>query len=177
MGCYAYGRIEVKGEDGVWTTLVALGESLWQSYDFYGSLFGVRNTTGLAPIAEGRGLPPDIKARYEAWEKERDEERTAASAVVGFGPNSDRISDHPGYHNHGLGGDRHSHTWILYSELISIDLDEPVPAGHVTAPGREPLVNRGEAMGACYKRLVNIMGSIAQKHGPDNVRAVVWFEG
>lgn len=179
MGCFAHGHIDFRGADGNWERAEELGDLLTQSYDFYGSLFGVRNDTGFSPIAASRGIPGDIQAGFHAWERERDadEEEAAKAGVLGFGSRGRNDYDHPGYRSEGVGGERHGHTWILYSELLAIDLNEPGPGTPPTPAGRGGHATRGAAMGGFYQNLVDAMAPYAKKYGPENVRVVVWFDG
>lgn len=72
-------------------SLLALGES-----DGFGCLFGVRNTTGLTPLAARRGVPADasdgVRRLFDQLEAD-------------------------------FAGEAHSHTWLAWTELEALDWD------------------------------------------------------
>lgn len=73
MGCDIHGWIEIKPfSDSGWEPAVRLSVVLGRNYAVFGLLFGVRNATGLLPLAPRRGLPPDVsrvvQAEAAAWE-------------------------------------------------------------------------------------------------------------
>lgn len=150
---------------------------LWKSYDFYGCLFGVRNTTGLTPTAERRGLPSDVKEEAKDWEREQEEEEAERRKTGSFGfyehrenPVLEKYRSCP-YH------DAHSHSWVTLDELLKINLNEAVPEDHVVVEGRQPLKDRADAMGSYYTKLVELMQKFSDKYAPEDIRVVVWFKG
>src|SRR5215813_8323405 len=73
MGCDIYGWVEIKAypDEDNWKRALNIEAVLGRNYAVFGVLFGVRNSTGIAPLAAGRGLPADtneaIRADYNEW--------------------------------------------------------------------------------------------------------------
>lgn len=71
---------------GVWELVSGGPRSLWQNYAEFAILAGVRNEFGIVPVAQPRGLPPDMSSklreinsnhysasREDEWERLREE--------------------------------------------------------------------------------------------------------
>lgn len=64
MGCDIHAHLEAKEEHGARVYWISLAElDIWRSYVLFAKLAGVRNSYGLTPIAEPRGLPDDVSLR------------------------------------------------------------------------------------------------------------------
>jgi hypothetical protein len=88
-------------EDALWMTAIDLFLlNTGNAYDALSCLFGVRNSFGFRPLAEGRGLPEDTS----------DGVRAAFSAYGG--PKA-----------------VHGTTWITWAELVAADWDETDNSG------------------------------------------------
>ncbi|MFF0429305.1 hypothetical protein ACFYUJ_33630 [Streptomyces sp. NPDC004520] len=160
MGADIHGFIECRvtygtldEEDSGWHAAIDL-DLLYggRSYDAFGCLFGVRNRAGFRPLAEGRGLPPDVTS-----EVRRDYE-----------------SDPTLFH---------SASWIGWEELTAVDGDEAAP----TPDARVREYRDSERLGRMTRReavhedgtwdpVWATMKALADVHGPQYVRLVVWFD-
>lgn len=71
MGCDIHTFAEKQNEDGVFEMIEGLAPFDSRSYGTFGFLAGVRNYSGVTPIAEPRGLPSDVseevKDEHESW--------------------------------------------------------------------------------------------------------------
>ncbi|OEJ93195.1 hypothetical protein [Streptomyces thermolilacinus] len=123
------------------------------AYDALACLFGVRDSYGFEPLAEGRGLPQDTS------------DAVRADFDADGGPR-----------------DVHGTTWIAWAELAAADWQATDRSGtwsreSVAGDGPlwypEPGVGRGgrNALGAGR----SVMRTLSGLHGPENVRLVVWF--
>jgi hypothetical protein len=110
------------------------------AYDALACLFGVRNSFGFRPLAEGRGLPDDAS----------DGLRDAFDAAGG--PR-----------------DVHGTTWISWAELAAADWDGTDRSG---ARSRSAVAGPGTHWAPVW----NVMRTLAELHGPEHVRVVVWFD-
>lgn len=127
-------------EDSVWESAI----DVWllntgNAYDALASLFGVRNSFGFRPLAEGRGLPEDTSNGI-----------CAAFAAAG-GPD-----------------DVYGTTWITWAELISADWRETDSSG---SRSRQAVAGDATHWGPVW----SVMRTLAEVHGPEHVRLVVWF--
>jgi hypothetical protein len=61
MGTDVHGVVEVNQfpdlKGSRWSDLIMAGRILYRDSDMFGMLFGVKNSTGLTPVAERRGVP------------------------------------------------------------------------------------------------------------------------
>ncbi|MDR8414181.1 hypothetical protein MTP10_36300 [Nonomuraea sp. 3-1Str] len=88
-------------EDSVWHAAIDLSLlNTGNAYDALACLFGIRNSFGFHPLAEGRGFPGDASERLS--------------------------SDHAA---HGGPADIHGTTWITWSELVSANWQETDGSG------------------------------------------------
>jgi len=113
LGTDIYGYLEVRWpDDRTWHAISSMPKLLCvlgipdRDYDAWGCLFGVRNRTGLQPLAASRGIPTD------------------ASIFVHqeFSPPEERS---PGYH---------SPTWADLAEIDRMDYDEEIPRLSLAVP-------------------------------------------
>ncbi|NUS06100.1 MAG: hypothetical protein HOV97_26505 [Nonomuraea sp.] len=130
-------------EDVIWRAAVDLFFlDPGNAYDALACLFGVRNSFGFQPLAEGRGLPADVsddvRATFDAW---------------------------------GGGGaqDAHGATWISWAELAAVNWDETDRSGTRSRSGVA-----GQETG--WAPVWDVMRTLADLHGPEHVRLVVWFD-
>lgn len=70
MGCDIHTYVETLSADGTWSLR---GQELftWRQYGVFGWLADVRNYSAVPPLAQPRGLPPDVSgdvaAEWEEW--------------------------------------------------------------------------------------------------------------
>lgn len=72
MGCDIHGHAERRNAHGQWERIDGLAPFDWRGYGMFGFLAGVRNYSGIRPIAKPRGLPADASREvvedYESWD-------------------------------------------------------------------------------------------------------------
>ncbi|MFD4870062.1 hypothetical protein [Streptomyces sp. NPDC058412] len=190
MGADIHGFIECRGtygnldeEDSSWHAAIDL-DLLYggRSYDAFGCLFGVRNHAGFRPLAEGRGLPPDVTAevrsQYEdapdlfhsaswiGWEEltavDWDEPALTLDARV----REYRYSVEHGWYESGktfqnLAGRSEGDEWIQEGKIMRVS----------RMTRREAVREDGE-----WTPVWATMKALADVHGPQYVRLVVWFD-
>ncbi|MEU6868377.1 hypothetical protein ABZ924_34970 [Streptomyces sp. NPDC046876] len=159
MGADIHGFIEcrvtygtIDEEDSSWDAAIDLSLLYnGNSYDAFGCLFGVRNYSGFRPLAEGRGLPPDVTEEVRGY-----------------------YEDDPYLY--------HSASWIGWEELAAVDWDEPnLPVDarvHEYRITRVERMTRREALSqdGRWAPVWATMKALADVHGPEYVRLVVWFD-
>jgi len=143
-----------------WLSVVDAGLILAKNYEVYGCLFGVRNNASFEPLFANRGLPNDCsKQVLEDYKLSADE--------------------------------YYDPSWCTYKELSEIDLEEmsrePVEwievkdTKHFLRSHPEQTVrkhiSRGEALAdPDFQTLFKLMGVLAERHGKERVRLVVYFD-
>ncbi|MFF4542686.1 hypothetical protein ACFY1J_00325 [Streptomyces sp. NPDC001406] len=176
MGTDIHGLIECRA----WAPGLDAGETSWHAaidltmlgmvtrdYEAFACLFGVRNYSGLwRPVVADRGLPPDAstttRAELSSW------------GAAAFGT-----------------------TWPTWTEISAIDWNEPATPGatriaryhrapdgtlHLTDPAVWPRAfARASGINTLTTDPSSIPdlcpeGTLAEVHGTENVRLVVWFD-
>ncbi|GAB7109400.1 hypothetical protein JCM4814A_77140 [Streptomyces phaeofaciens JCM 4814] len=190
MGTDINGVVECRPTSGLldarhvrWGAAVDLRFLLDQrDYDAFGCLFGVRNHAGFRPLAAGRGLPDDVSAETR---RIREERVSGAHDTTWIGwPELARVDwDEPAAE---VDGRVHEYA--------------PAPDGGWTRVGKRLRPGHGRPEGDAWTehgrlfrvaRLTRrdavpedgdwapvwtVMRTLAELHGGENVRLVVWFD-
>ena len=102
MGCDIHMMAQRQTEDGSYETIDFVPFD-WRSYGMFAFLAGVRNYSGIVPIAEKRGLPEDLIRKKDPQD----------------------FYEWSSYHDdYEFGYDTHSHTWLSVKELAEYDYDQ-----------------------------------------------------
>ncbi|MFB7253742.1 hypothetical protein [Streptomyces nojiriensis] len=190
MGADIHGFIECRGtygtldgEDSSWHAAINL-DLLYggRSYDAFGCLFGVRNYAGFRPLAEGRGLPPDVtdevRDHYEGapdlfhspswigWEElvavDWDEPALTVDARVHeyrYSVEHGLLKSGKSFRN--LDGRSEGDEWIQEGKIMRVE----------RMTRREAVRQDGE-----WGPVWATMKALADVHGPEYVRLVAWFD-
>jgi|GEM_PF-1402230 hypothetical protein len=146
MGADIHGWVETRVAEGEewWEAAIRIHDIVHRQYGMFASLFGLRN-----------GAPSVISAvgRFRAI-------APARGAPPGASYYYEQDRDNYG----GAVGE----TWVLWSELASIDWDEKG-----TGELRE---RRGDYLNGGWATLFKMMEQLAEQFGADNVRLSVWFD-
>lgn len=120
MGCDIHAVIERRVQiQGDWYEWLNSGDpDIGRHYEMFAVLAGVRNSVGVEPIAEPRGLPA-FKAwktfqdgeRWISWERDPDAERPCREI--------EEIATR-------YGVDGHSHSWLTLAEIKAFDIEQYV---------------------------------------------------
>lgn len=160
MGCDITGWVEFSdttpsrqhAEGAQWWGVINAGLLLGRNYALFGSLFGVRNTTGFDPVAADRGLPSDLSMRTgrdAQWEECHSHTWVtwAELAAVDW---DERAPD---------GEDE--------DPRIDGDLDRDEP------PER---ISRRQTLDGDWHLLMEMAEPLVRRYGAERVRLVVWFD-
>lgn len=207
MGTDIYGFIECRwdrwqGEDDrIWFKAIDLAHLYnGRSYAAFGCLFGVRDTTSFRPLADHRGLPPDVSreglADFESWglnppgaswitwaELEAANWEEVANEVDECVHEYRRSGD-GAWEMHGrnssltrfaeLSGLTHPH--VLYRAGTAFAEGTEWPDGdrlfRIGRLRRKDAVPDGD-----WAAVWTVMRTLASLHGDEGVRLVVWFDG
>lgn len=159
MGCDIHGIIEQRKPGGNWTKCPAQIEHLWRDYDIFAHLGGARNYSDVQPVADKRGLPPDVchdahmKNCVYISESGNDGCVTKARAEFWISKGYSK------WYRDGVfvtNPDWHSHSWCSTEEL------------------KEALARAGDSHDECYLHLVHIM-EYAELLSHE-CRFVFWFD-
>lgn len=161
MGTDIYGWVETRESGSAWwDSAIRINDIVYRQYGMFASLFGVLNggekVTDIGrfrAIAPGRGRPPGASQFY--------------------------VEEYDSYGG-GIG-----ETWVLWSELAAIDWDEegeqyietepPQRISVEPGPGRRR-ERRGDYLNGGWATVFNLMSTLAEQFGTDNVRLSVWFD-
>ncbi|MFF6777174.1 hypothetical protein ACFY8W_26980 [Streptomyces sp. NPDC012637] len=153
-----------------------------RDYEAFGCLFGVRNHAGFRPLAGHRDLPPDAaagtRAEFGLWGRDAH----GASWIgwpeltrVDWSEPAERPDERADLYRRGADGD-----WVFSGKVFP---DRPDRAegetwerdGVLLRMGR---MTRREAVPADgeWRPVWATMGALAEVHGDENVRLVVWFD-
>lgn len=192
MGADIHGYVECKGTFGVlddddaqWHAAIDLGLLYGgRDYDAFGCLFGVRNYAGFRPLAAGRGLPPD------ATEQVRDAVRSwgadahamtwigwAELARVDWDESAEAVDQRVHGYKVPPEGGRPVLTSKSFQDLRGrAEGDEWEQDGELFRVAR---MTRREAVppGGEWAPVWATMRALAEVHGSEQVRLVVWFDG
>ncbi|MFJ6370219.1 hypothetical protein ACIQK5_18855 [Streptomyces virginiae] len=190
MGADIHGFIECRctygtldEEDSRWHAAIDL-DLLYggRNYDVFGSLFGVRNYAGFRPLAEGRGLPPDVTTEVrDHYESAPDLFHSAS--WIGWDELSAVDWDEPALtHDARVHEYRYSpeHGWYASGKSFQnldgrSEGDEWIREGRLMRVGR---MTRREAVheDSEWAPVRATMKSLADVHGAEYVRLVAWFD-
>ncbi|HEY1180541.1 MAG TPA: hypothetical protein VGF17_30665 [Phytomonospora sp.] len=205
MGTDISGFVEVRPHQRRRTTTLAAWEFVadldhlydGRSYDLFGCLFGVRNFAGFRPVAAGRGLPEDLSSRGAAeWKDwcQGAHDPTWITWAELAAIDLDEPAERPDlrYHHYRRtadgeltrvskfsGGARVTEL-IAASGMTPADGAVPWPEGTEWSDGDdvyriERLVRR-DVLPGCMSVLWKVMAALAELHGPEHVRLVVYFD-
>jgi len=72
MGCDIHAYLEVKNNNGDWLFINEPEKINQRNYRLFATLAGVRNSFGIDPISNPRGIPEDVtdyvKGEFDTWE-------------------------------------------------------------------------------------------------------------
>lgn len=161
MGADIYSRVETRTPGSEWwDSAIRIHDIVYRQYGMFASLFGVRNG-GNGPTAVGR-----FRAIAAG--------RGAPSRASEF--YAEEVDSHGG----GVG-----ETWVLWSELATIDWDEegemyigdePPHLVSVEPGSGRRRERRGDYLNGGWATLFTLMAALAKQFGADNVRLSVWFD-
>ncbi|MFD5466730.1 hypothetical protein ACFWIQ_28455 [Kitasatospora sp. NPDC127059] len=153
-----------------------------RSYDAFGCLFGVRNHAGFRPVAGDRGIPADVSPQtrqaYEEWAPDGHSPSWiswAELAKVDWDEPADAVDDRvheytrtldrgwvrTGKSFRGSHGRSEGAEWIEDGRLLRV----------VRMVRRDAVPEDGE-----WAPVWKAMSALADAHGGENVRLVVWFD-
>lgn len=191
MGADIHGFVECRAtygtldeDDARWDAAIDL-DLLYagRSYDAFGCLFGVRNHAGFRPLAAARGLPDDTSPRtrhaYAEWgtdahspswiswtelaEADWDEPAEAVDErVEQYTRTPDRGWALTGTSFRGRQGSPEGAEWVEDGVLFRV----------VRKMRRDAVPEDGD-----WAPVWQVMGALADVHGGENIRLVVWFDG
>lgn len=207
MGTDIYGFIECRWDrwldedDRRWSQAIDLSHIYnGRSYVAFGSLFGVRDTTSFRPLATQRGLPHDVSkevaAGFEPWSDELHGESWITWAELTAADWDEVANEVDGcvheYHRSSDGSWKmHGQNTDLarFAELSGLaDARQLHCAGEVYPEGTEWLdgdrlfrvgrLRRRDAVpDSEWGAVWSVMRTLANLHGDEGVRLVVWFDG
>ncbi|WP_370417003.1 hypothetical protein AB8O64_00090 [Streptomyces sp. QH1-20] len=190
MGTDIHGFVECRAtfgtldeEDAAWHAAISL-DLLYggRDYDAFGCLFGVRNYAGFRPIAEGRGLPGDVSAQtrdaYETWEPDCHSSSWASWAEldqVDWDESADTVDER--VHQYTFTPD---HGRVLTGKSFQDIQSRPERAEWTQGDVLYRVVRmiRRDAIAETseWTPVWMAMQALADVHGSENVRLVVWFD-
>jgi hypothetical protein len=185
MGCDIHGFVECRvtygtldEEDTGWHAAIDL-DLLYggRDYDAFGCLFGVRNYAGFRPLAGERGLPDDVSAQtqnaYEEWSPDGHSPSWiswAELARVDWNEPADAVDER--VHEYRL---TPGQGWVLAGKSFRDGQRRPEGSDRlcrvVRMVRRDAVPEDGE-----WAPVWTIMRALADIHGSENVRLVVWFD-
>ncbi|MBY8870325.1 hypothetical protein K7640_00520 [Micromonospora sp. PLK6-60] len=195
MGTDIDGGVEIRpgGPGAPWELADLDLAALPRHYDAFGLLFGVCNFAGFAPVAAGRGLPPDASAglldrQLDAEAHDHSWVGWSELAGIDWRARAPRVDDR--IHEYQLTGDGPRRTGkasrsMAWHEAAGADADprgSSYPEGTEWRSGgrlwRVERLSHGDVLRADpdLRALLDGMRALAARHGDDNVRLVVWFD-
>ncbi|MFB6631968.1 hypothetical protein ACFCWY_18890 [Streptomyces sp. NPDC056362] len=151
-------------------------------YDAFSCLFGVRNYAGFRPLAAKRGLPGDVsdetRREYEAWGRGAHDATWIGweeLSRVDWGERAERVDDRVHEFTRDPSGD-----WVLTGKGFwgrddRPEGDEWIKDGRLF---RRVHMSRRDAVpeGGDWAPVWAVMRALADVHGDEHVRLVVWFD-
>ncbi|MCO8271792.1 hypothetical protein M1L60_14435 [Actinoplanes sp. TRM 88003] len=191
MGTDIAGGVEIRphGPASPWLLADVDLDDLPRHYDAFGLLFGVRNYAGFDPVAPGRGLPGDASPELRKLQLTDDEHDhtwvtwTELSRIDWDAPAprvDDRIHKYEGTRfvgKSGFGAD-----WQAVAGESADPRGSSYPEGTEWRSGdriwRVERLTQSDVLRTDPQlaTLFDTMRNLANQHGPDNVRLVVWFD-
>ncbi|GAB2958220.1 hypothetical protein GCM10027280_53680 [Micromonospora polyrhachis] len=196
MGTDIAGGLEIRpsGPGSPWLLADLSLDALPRHYDAFGLLFGVRNYAGFAPVASGRGLPEDASSDLlglQLTDGEHDHTWVAWAelARVDWTTQAPRVDDR--IHEYELTGEgprfvgksaRHGNAWRTVAGEDADPRGSSYPEGTAWRTHdrlwRVERLSHGDVLRVDpqLRALFDTMRNLAERHGDDNVRLVVWFD-
>ncbi|MFI7079349.1 hypothetical protein ACIBO1_18815 [Micromonospora sp. NPDC049903] len=196
MGTDIDGGVEVRpgGAGSPWSLADVLTDDLPRDYDAFGLLFGVRNYAGFTPVAPGRGLPEDASPElrrlrtvepvhdctWVTWAEVARIDWTASAPRV-----DDRIHEYrPTSAGEVLVGkaSHHGRAWHAVAGEHADPRGSSYPEGTQWRTSdrvwRVERLRTGDVLrrNPQLRALLAGMRGLAERHGDDHVRLVVWFD-
>ncbi|MEV5974135.1 hypothetical protein [Streptomyces sp. NPDC051921] len=150
-------------------------------YDAFGCLFGVRNHAGFRPLAADRGLPGDVSAEvlsaYESWGPS-----AYGASWIGWAELArvdwDELGERVDARVHAFS---RAGAWVLTGKGFWDPEDRPegsewLQDGRLFRRARTSRRDAVQTDGA-WEPLWATMRTLAEIHGEEHVRLVVWFDG
>lgn len=196
MGCDIHGVVEVRTHDR-WRQVANVGGYVGRSYDTFGALFGVRNSSRFNPLFDNRGFPEDrsigLKKEIEDWGGEDN-----IGAIEFHSPSHFTVSELGDVDWDVEADGRDSRYTVLdedkeptgtkfgwsrgWDEVIQGESERLADGEAVEHPDggmylkRLKMTRRRALSGAWEWFLFDLLGTHADKYGDENVRVVVWFD-
>jgi hypothetical protein len=189
MGADIHGFVECRGtfrtldlDEARWDATIDL-DLLYggRSYDAFACLFGVRNHAGFRPLAEGRGLPGDASAHtrhaFEEWAPDGHSPswiNWAELSQVDWTEHAERVDERVRQYTRTPDG------WALTGKAFpnvhggsegAEWMQDGMLHRVVRMTRRDAIANDGE-----WAPVWSVMAALADVHGGENVRLVVWFD-
>ncbi|MEV1329889.1 hypothetical protein AB0J20_09975 [Micromonospora costi] len=196
MGTDIAGGVEGRpnGPGSPWRLADISLDALPRHYDAFGLLFGVRNYAGFEPVAPGRGLPDDASPELLGLQLADSEHgHTWVSwtelAHIDWSAQAPRVDDR--IHEYKLTSEgprfigkagHHGHAWRAVAGEHADPKGSSYPEGTEWRAGdrmwRAERLTHADVLRADpeLRALLNTMRDLAERHGGDNVRLVVWFD-
>ncbi|MBL6275596.1 hypothetical protein JMF97_05420 [Micromonospora fiedleri] len=195
MGTDIAGGVEVRphGPGSPWLLTDVSPDDLPRHYDAFGLLFGVRNYAGFEPVAPGRNLPEDAGPDLRALQYDGTHDHTWVTwtelARIDWNALAPRVDDR--IHEYELTSEgprfigkagHHGHAWRAVAGEHADPRGSSYPEGtQWRADDRMWRVERLRPADVLrvdpqLRALFDIMRDLAERHGGDNVRLVVWFD-
>ncbi|MFB7907119.1 hypothetical protein ACFC1T_11865 [Kitasatospora sp. NPDC056076] len=170
-------------EDTVWSVALDL-YALYcgRNYDEFGCLFGVRNLAGFRPLAPDRGLPEELpeETRTAFGASEVDFHSPtwiswAELAAVDWDEPAERADERVHVYGPGPDGALVRHTKYSVDHGGRVEGDEWWVGDQLHRIAR---LTRRDAVppNGPWAPVFAVMRTLADLHGPDNVRLTVWFD-
>lgn len=169
------------GED--WAAAIDLGLLYGgRSYDAFGCLFGVRNYAGFRPLAAHRGLPGDVSEQVRAAYESLGRDGHSASWIgwaelerVDWGESAETVDER--VHRFAFDAER---GWVRTGKALGSRRGRSEGAEWVEGDTlfRVVRLTRRDAVpeGGEWAPVWVAMRALADVHGAENVRLVVWFD-
>ena len=196
MGTDIAGGVEIRphGRGSPWLLADVSLDDLPRHYDAFGLLFGVRNFAGFEPVAPGRGLPEDASPGLLGLQLVDSEHghtwvSWAELARIDWSAQAPRVDDR--IHEYTLTGDGprlvgkasdNGRAWRAVAGEHADPKGSAYPEGTEWRAGdriwRVERLSLGDVLreDPPLRALLDTMRDLADLHGGDNVRLVVWFD-
>ncbi|MEU6075077.1 hypothetical protein [Micromonospora sp. NPDC047074] len=196
MGTDIAGGVEIRphGRGSPWLLTEVSLDALPRDYDAFGLLCGVRNYAGFAPVAPGRGLPADASPELLGLlDGDSEHDHTWVSwtelAQIDWSARAPRVDDR--IHEYKLTSDgprlvgkagHHGGAWRAVAGEHADPRGSAYPEGTEWRAGdriwRVERLSHGDVLRADpqLRALLDTMRDLAEQHGDDNVRLLMWFD-
>jgi len=186
MGCDIYGWVEVK-EDEYWFAAINIRGILWENYDMFGCLFGVRNYAMFKPIAQKRGIPEDASFRTGEDYREGITDWHSASWITWkeikeIDWEEESETEDSRIHVYEIkddGSETFLEKFSWSSELTEEEYTTLLENKEVRKENkiyRMEKLKRKDAISSDWQLLFELMEVLAKVYGDEGVRLIVWFD-